>query len=240
MKVIPETIENRWDIFYRDFPEIYDRFGRIPKTPTAIEFVNQNFLLTGKTVLDVGSGSGLSTFELAHYASFVTGVEPEEAMRQIAVREAEAQHITNVKFLPGWAETLPLGDRSVDVVIAVTLASLYNEANIKAFITEAERVVCRGGLVLTVDIASGWYGGELAPIILQKPRVQMELTATDVIFPKYGYQALDFFASQDYGSVENAVKTYGFIFGKRAIDYLREHQKSVIQWKISVHHKTIQ
>jgi ubiquinone/menaquinone biosynthesis C-methylase UbiE len=240
MNTIPETIENRWDIFYRDFPEIYDRFGRIPKTPTAIEFVSQNFPLTGKTVLDVGSGTGLSTFELAQYSSFVTGVEPEDAMRQIALRVAEAQHITNVRFLPGWAEALPLDDRSVDMVIAVTLASLHNEANINAFVSEAERVVRRGGLVLTIDLAPGWYGGELAPIILQKPREQMDLTATEVIFPKHGYQVLDFFASQDYGSVENAVQTYGFIFGKRAIDYLREHQKSVIQWKIRIHHKTIQ
>ena len=36
--------------FYRDYPEIYDRFGRVPKTPTAVEALHHHFPLTGKTV----------------------------------------------------------------------------------------------------------------------------------------------------------------------------------------------
>jgi hypothetical protein len=27
MKNYPESIENRWDILYRDYPEVYDRFA---------------------------------------------------------------------------------------------------------------------------------------------------------------------------------------------------------------------
>jgi tRNA G46 methylase TrmB len=75
MQNIPETIENQWDIFYRDYPEIYDRWSRIVKRPTAVEIINQHFPLVGKTILDIGSGTGLSTFELARYAHLVFGVE---------------------------------------------------------------------------------------------------------------------------------------------------------------------
>jgi ubiquinone/menaquinone biosynthesis C-methylase UbiE len=240
MKTIPETIEHRWDIFYSDYPEIYDRFGRVLKKPTPVEFVNQHFPLAGKTVVDVGAGTGHSTFELARYAQFVTGIEPEDAMRAIAIREAEMLHLPNITFQPGWAEALPLADHSADVVIAVTLASLYIEENIIAFAREGERVARKGGLVLTIDLASGWYGGDLAPIILGQPREEMEPTLGDVLFPKLGYQTLDFFTTQDYGSVENIVQTYGFIFGKRAIDYIREHQKTVIEWKFRIHYKITQ
>ncbi len=234
---IPETIENQWDIFYRDYPEIYDRFGRIVKRPTAVEMINQHFPLAGKTILDVGSGTGLSTFELASYAHLVIGVEPEEAMRAVAKRYAVEQGITNVRFLGGWAEALPLEDRSVDMVVAITLASLYSEENIVRFAHESERVVKPGGVVLAVDLASRWYGGELAEIILGMPREQMEIDERDRFFPQLGYTCIECFTTQDYGTVENAVQTYGFIFGKKAIDYIRQHQKTIIEWKVNIHYK---
>ncbi len=30
----PLSLEGRWDILYRDYPEVYDAFARIPKRPT--------------------------------------------------------------------------------------------------------------------------------------------------------------------------------------------------------------
>ena len=239
-KDITETIESDWDRFYRDFPEIYDEFGRVPKTPTAVQVVQQHFPMQGKTVLDVGSGTGLSTFELAQYTAQVTGVEPEDAMREVAEREAERLGIGNVSFIHGWAEKLPLPDKSVDMVTAITLASLYTEENILGFIRESERVVKPGGVVLTVDLASRWYGGELAEVILEKPRAEMEDELRDLLFPRFGYSLIEFYADQDYGTVEKAVRTYGFIFGKNAIEYIRQHNKTIIRWKINMHYKVIE
>ena len=239
-KTIPETIENRWDILYRDYPEIYDRFGKVPKTPTAVEVVHQHFPLGGKTVADIGCGSGLSTFELSRVAARVIGVEPEAAMRQIAEQEAREQGLKNVEFCEGWAEKMPLPDQSVDAVVAVTLASLYSQEGIAAYVREAERVVRPGGIVLAVDIASGWYGGDLADIILEKPRAEMGLEPPDQYFPELGYKRINFFTRQDYGSLENILETYGFIFGKNAIDYIREHNITVINWKFSIHYRWVQ
>jgi ubiquinone/menaquinone biosynthesis C-methylase UbiE len=122
------------------------------------------------------------------------------------------------------------------MVVALTLASLYNEPNITAFIREAERVVRPGGIVLTLDIAAGWYGGDLGPILFQEMAGEEFDTIRDVVFPKHGYTGLDFSSVQDYGTVENAVQTYGFIFGKKSIDYLRAHNKSTITWKWRMYH----
>jgi hypothetical protein len=54
--------------------------------------------------------------------------------------------------------------------------------------------------------------------------------------PRFGYRRIIFDNYQDYGSVEHMVKTYGFIFGKKAIDYIRAHQVSAIQWRWSLHY----
>jgi len=42
----PESIENRWDILYRDYPEVYDEFAVVPRTPSTN--IVQGFNLEGK------------------------------------------------------------------------------------------------------------------------------------------------------------------------------------------------
>lgn len=237
---IPETIENDWNILYRDFPEIYDRFARSHDTPTTIEAIHQHFPLTGKTVVDIGSGTGLSTFELAHYARTVIGVEPEAAMRAVSLQAAQERGITNIRILEGSAERIPLEDHAVDLAAAIFLASLYTEENIVNFMREAERVVKPGGMVATANLAPQWYGGELAPIIRNMTPDDMSAEqAGDRLFATYGYTYLDFFQIRDYGTVQNAVETYGFIFGKRAIEHIKAHQKTAIRWKIRLHYKQV-
>ena len=234
---IPESIENDWNTLYRDYPELYDRFASFPYRPTAVEVIAEHFPLAGKHLLEVGSGTGKATFELARRAGRVTGVEPEAAMRLVAAREAARLGFTNVSFVSGLAERLPLAPGSVDMVLAVTLASLYNEPNITAFIREAERVARPGGIVLTLDIAAGWYGGDLGPILFQEAAKEEWDYIKDVVFPQHGYTGFDYLSVQDYGTVENAVQTYGFIFGKKTIDYLRATNKSTITWKCRVYHQ---
>ena len=235
----PLTIENRWDVLYRDYPEVYEEFGSIPKTPSPFAVIDRLFHLKGKIILDVGSGTGLSTFEMAHYAAWVTGVEPEENMRKIAVKNAAGQKIANVNFLPDFAEALPLEDHSVDMVTAITLASLYSQENIVAFAREALRVGKPGGTVLALDIAPRWYGGELAPVILGKAGELEDETQRDVVLGKLDFRRKDFYNLQDYGTLDKIVATYGFIFGQAAIDYLRAHHKTTIKWKWRIHYKQV-
>lgn len=232
----PESIENRWDILYRDYPEVYEEFAQVEKQPDAVDYLCRRFPLAGKVVADVAAGTGASAFKLARYAAFVIGIEPEAAMRAIAVAEQRARGIANVRFEAGTAEALPLADRSVDAVVAVTSAN----PDVAAFAAECERVVRPGGLVLRIDIAPGWYGGELAPVIFDDPSNQPPSDLErETILERLGYDYHDFFMDQDYGTVDKIVRTYGFIFGKRTIDYIRAHNTTTIRWKARIRYKQI-
>ncbi len=234
-----ETVENDWDRLFREYPGVYDEFARVEMKPPIGEAINAHFPLQGKVVLDVGCGTGVPTFKLAEYAGSVIGVEPEKSMRDVAVSYARERAITNVEFLDGRAEDLPLPDHSVDMVTAITLQTLHNEDNIRRFVQEAERVVKPGGSILSVNIPPGWYGGELCPIIFGEPRrVLPDEEERDKRFGGLGFSYSDFDSFHHYGSVEKAVRTYGFIFGKKAIDYIKENQRTEIKFRYRMHYKS--
>ena len=64
----PKSLEGRWDILYREYPEVYDEWEQIPKVPDLIEVMVARFPIKGESVVDVGAGIGLSTFKLARHA----------------------------------------------------------------------------------------------------------------------------------------------------------------------------
>jgi ubiquinone/menaquinone biosynthesis C-methylase UbiE len=242
-----ETIDNDWDALYREYPDIYDKFVQTEyKDQKIIKSIDRMFNLHDRIVLDVGSGTGLLTLNLAEYAKFVFGVEPEEAMRNVALKKAEG--IENVKFLSGKAENIPLRAKSVDIVTAINSIPVYHpemsemEKTTKRFVEEASRVAREGSYLVIVDVAPFWYGGELAPILLGKKRTtkeDVEGKAYRILVEKLKFRHQDISAVQRFNSLQDAVNTYGFIFGKKAIDYLISRNKRIIKWKFRMYYRLL-
>jgi ubiquinone/menaquinone biosynthesis C-methylase UbiE len=228
MKPYPETIENRWDVLYRDYPEIYDAFASFPYQPSVLQVLRERFHFVGKTVLDVGAGGGQSALPLAKYAAQVIGVEPEAAMRAVAEQSARDHGVENVSFLAGSADAIPLPDGAVDIVMAITAPLAVGEAL---------RVSRRPGLLLQVGIAPHWYGGELDPIIQDQAPI-LEATTRDLT-EHHGFSVMDFESVQDYGTQDNILRTYGFIFGRRAIAHLKQTGQTTIRWRFRIHYRWV-
>jgi len=112
--------------------------------------------------------------------------------------------------------------------------------DVRKVAAEMERVVRPGGLALRVDVAPGWYGGELEPVITGKPRDETPAEGSnDDLLAKLGYEAADIVMDQNYGTVERVVRTYGFIHSKRAIDYIRQNEVTSIRWKFRARFRTV-
>lgn len=104
--------------------------------------------LTNKTVLEVGSGRGGGAAYLASYfkPAQYTGMD----LAQHAVDLANKIHaVPNLKFTQGSAESIPLADSSIDVVINVESCHAYG--SVKQFLSEVKRVLKPGGYFLMVD-----------------------------------------------------------------------------------------
>ena len=91
----------------------------------------------GRTVLDVGAGTGKLTRELVSSGATVVAVEPVPAMR--AVLE---QAVPAARALEGTAEALPIADASVDAIVA---GSAFHWFDGPAAVAEFHRVLRAGG-----------------------------------------------------------------------------------------------
>jgi 2-polyprenyl-3-methyl-5-hydroxy-6-metoxy-1,4-benzoquinol methylase len=74
--------------------------------------------VAGRTVLDVGTGTGRAAIALAARGALVTGVDASPAMLAVAERRAAAAGVT-VTFTKGDAHALAFPDRSFDAVVCL-------------------------------------------------------------------------------------------------------------------------
>ena len=102
---------------------------------------------SGRTLRDVGCGSGFHLPRWAVAAEWVFGVEPHPPL--VALARRRTKKLRNVTVLQGMAESLPVPDASVDVVHA-RWAYFFGPGS-EPGLRELERVVRRGGTAFVID-----------------------------------------------------------------------------------------
>lgn len=93
--------------------------------------------VAGRTILDVGTGTGRAALLMAEAGATVTGVDASEEMLAIAREHAAEQHAA-VTFAPGDAHALAFPDRSFDA--AVSLRVLMHTPRWRQCVAELCRV----------------------------------------------------------------------------------------------------
>lgn len=113
----------------------------------------------GRTMLDLGCGTGFHLPRWAATAARVVGVEPHVDLLAVAARRV--RRLANVTLLQGTAQAVPLPDSSVDIMQARW--AYFFGPGCEPGLAELDRVMRRGGTAFVIDndasrsTFGGWF-----------------------------------------------------------------------------------
>ena len=118
--------------------------------PTAVADLHD-----GEVVLDLGSGAGADVLISARRVAptgKAIGLDMTDEMLELARANAAAAGVSNVEFVKGYIEDIPLPDESVDVVISNCVINLAGDK--QKVLDETARVLKRGGRFAVSDVVA--------------------------------------------------------------------------------------
>jgi ubiquinone/menaquinone biosynthesis C-methylase UbiE len=156
-------------------PDLYEVENRAADPDQHIERAMQAMAAwTGKTVLDLGAGTGFHTPRF-HQAEHIFAVEPHDDSRLLAMQRIADLALHNVSILKGSAEYIPLRDQSVD--ICHSRFAYFFAPNCLPGLRELERVMRPGGTAFIID--NDLVEGTFAEWLQQSPYYK-NATASEV------------------------------------------------------------
>lgn len=137
------TVSADWDQMANSF------FGDAPRN-SILEMLGDTVV---SKVADLGCGTGYLTKAFVNRARKIYAIDQsQEMLSQMAQRFS---NYTNIEYLPGFSEMLPLEDESVDLVIANMY--LHHVEKPDRAISEMARILKAGGLLMFTDLDHHHY-----------------------------------------------------------------------------------
>ena len=164
-------------------------------------------LAPGEVVLDLGSGGGIDVLLSARRVApggKAYGLDMTDAMLELARENQRRAGVTNVEFLKGEIENIPLPDNSVDVVISNCVINLSPDKG-RVF-QEAFRVLRPGGRFAVSDVV---VRGEIPPEIRRNVELWIGCVAGALDESEYrsklaaaGFEAVDLETTRVYRAAD--------------------------------------
>ncbi|WP_438349356.1 class I SAM-dependent methyltransferase [Paenibacillus sp. FA6] len=143
-----EEIRNNNVERFAGFGSLYDQ--NRPSAPLEVVKILTTYLRSKpQMVVDVGCGTGLSSFIWLNAADHIIGYEPSDDMREVAISKWEASgQPLNLEFKNGLSHELGLASGSTDIV---TCSQSFHWMEPQSTLREFARILRPGGIFAAYD-----------------------------------------------------------------------------------------
>lgn len=250
----PASIKGQWDLFYSNYPELYDKFSRYEDSKNQIfEFIKRRVNLKNKIILDLGAGTGRYSILFSLLAKKVYALEPSLVMRNILRQRVKENNIKNLYLINKQAQDFELSNDSIDVIFSSwVLSGIYDwhsntpknelrqrKEEIVIIIAKLERILKNGGSIIVIETAPGQYGGELQPIIMGG-REDFSGNFTDWFTNKFGFKSFKKNTVFNFKSASEAAEIFGFVYGNKIREYILQKEIKSIKMGVCIMIKKIE
>lgn len=147
--MIPDPNVNQAHIQrFEGLANVYDRYRPHPPAVLIDILCQLAEVARPHLVVDIGSGTGLSTVLWADHADEVIGVEPGDDMRTQAEHRTAQQGATNVHYIAGTSSATTLPDGCADIV---TISQALHWMEPTSTFAEVARILRPGGIFAAYD-----------------------------------------------------------------------------------------
>lgn len=186
------------------YENLYGTFGvRHFAQPAVVEFRRylvqrmRRHIAPGARVLSIGCGVGDTELLLAPHVAHITGVDLSPTAIAEANRASARLGVTNVRFLEGTWQSLPLAGESFDVVLSIFFLHHLADAQLDAFPAQLGPLLSANGLFYALEPSarrlSGFVGKLVVPRLMKKYQTPDERQLLPKVaaaqFRKAGYEA---------------------------------------------------
>lgn len=181
--------------------------SQIPLVKSVTGIIADAVELSGRRILDVGSGGGGLVRWLAAQGARATGLETQQPL----VAEARAlEPVAGEDYVVGRGESLPFADDAFDTVIFSFSLHHVPEGAMRAALAEAGRVSRSDGAVLIVEpVADGDYF-EVVRLVDDETRVRR--LALDAVFDHRAHGLVE--GPQRYYRIRHVFESPGAMFDR--------------------------
>jgi SAM-dependent methyltransferase len=224
-------------------PDLYHQFAL--STVGLMNKLHMLVDLAGCDVIDIGAGTGRSAMEAAKRAKQVFAVDPYESVVSFGKNQLQLTNTTNVEYIIGDREHLPLHENSVDVAINV-----WAELNPQ----EAYRVLKPNGFLIQLGSIPDALCGELTSLLAPDyPWVPKDYAPEEVFIPDFPdtrctvdnsiwngipvtglINIYQFTYVADYKDYSEVASITGRLYGPKAKSYFLKRKQSTFSWRLQI------
>ncbi|WP_211184377.1 class I SAM-dependent methyltransferase [Paenibacillus lemnae] len=133
---------------FSGFQDLYDRYR--PEAPGKVIDILTGYLgAKPRLVVDLGCGTGLSTFAWKEHAGRIIGMEPNEDMRGLAEQKRQMKpDAGHISFQSGYSNETGLPSGCTDII---TCSQSFHWMEPSSSLREAARILREGGIFAAYD-----------------------------------------------------------------------------------------